>query len=358
MSVEAEAPQNTPAGDPHGARATPSEPGGWGPRRVLPWIGGVVVVAVIAVIAIVALGGGDSKDAKNGGAARAAHRAPATAVSLAQLGGAERAVGHVVYWAGPQAGAGYELSQTQDGRAFVRYLPAGVRAGDLRASFRTVGSYPQRDALRTLEATARAQGVAPLELPGGGRAFQDARRATSAYAAFPGADVQVEVFDPRPGEALALIRAGRIAPVRALPSGAPPRAVTEAQLKAFAAIQGVPVYWAGPRARMTYALTQTADGRIYVRYLPAGTALDDRAPSYLTVGSYPQPDARATLAKTAARQSAPTFDLDRGGLGAVLAVNPDSVYLAYPGENVQVELFDPQGRATALAQDRAIVPVR
>ena len=33
---------------------------------------------------------------------------------------------------------------------------------------------------------------------------------------------------------------------------------------------GRPVYWAGPERGVTYEFTETADRRVYVRYLPAG----------------------------------------------------------------------------------------
>ena len=39
-----------------------------------------------------------------------------------------------VYWVGMQAERMYELSQTADGKRYVRYLPPGVKAGDSRTS--------------------------------------------------------------------------------------------------------------------------------------------------------------------------------------------------------------------------------
>src|SRR5690242_18251651 len=46
---------------------------------------------------------------------------------------------------------------------------------------------------------------------------------------------------------------------------------------------GHPVYWAGPKHGYRYELTHTTDGRIYIRYLPAGVAPGAASPDYLTV---------------------------------------------------------------------------
>lgn len=326
-------------------------------RRRLPWIAAAVVGVIVIVVAVILLSGGD--DDKPSGTVR---RAPATAITAARLAALPGEVGHAVFWAGPRAGATYELTRTSSDRIFVRYLPAGAEVGTDQATYLTVGSYPQRDALATLEATARAQGVATVPLPDGGRAFQDARRPTSAYAAYPGLDVQVEVFDPADGRALRAITDGeltRLGAAKGAPAGTvAPRIVTADELRAFAAAEDGPVYWAGERAGARYELTRTADGRVYVRYLAAGTEAGSTDAGFLTIGTYPQADALSTLKATAARRGSTDVAVGGGGAGAVLRGSPDSVYLAYPGVAAQIEVFDPKGGARALAQDGAVVAVR
>jgi len=58
----------------------------------------------------------------------------------------------------------------------------------------------------------------PLEVTfavaGGGLAFVDRQHPTSVYLAYPGIDVQVEVFDPSAGQARRLVTSGQIAPLR------------------------------------------------------------------------------------------------------------------------------------------------
>src|SRR5205085_8721905 len=117
----------------------------------------------------------------------------AAAVSTARLNALASSIGHPIYWVGPQPRNVYELSQTKDGRVYIRYLPRGVRIGSRSPDYLTVGTYPQRHAFATLRATARAQGVRTIALAGGGLAFQYKGRPTSVYLAYPGSDYQIEV---------------------------------------------------------------------------------------------------------------------------------------------------------------------
>jgi hypothetical protein len=121
------------------------------------------------------------------------------------------AAGVSIYWAGRRPGTMLEFSRRASG-VFIRYLPNGAEAGEKRARL-TVGSYPLRDPLAAVERAGRAKGARLTRLPDGGRMVTDRSRPTNAYFAFPGKPVQVEVYDPRPGRAAKLIRAGEIVPI-------------------------------------------------------------------------------------------------------------------------------------------------
>jgi hypothetical protein len=84
---------------------------------------------------------------------------------------------------------------------------------------------------------------------------------------------QIEVYHPQAAVARSTAVSGALKPVLAngQSESKGPTAVTRTGLASLAASVGHPVYWAGPRANVTYELTQTADGRIFVRYLPKGT---------------------------------------------------------------------------------------
>jgi hypothetical protein len=311
----------------------------------------VVAVAVAVVLWLVLRGGGGTATH-----APAGHPAAASASRLAAVA---RSIGHPIYWVGPRPTYVYELSRTKDGRVYVRYLPRGVHVGNRSPNYLTVGTYPQRDAFATLRATAKKQGVRTIALAGGGLAFQYKGRPTSVYLAYPGSDYQIEVFDPSPARALQLVSSGEVSPVGTSSARPASTAASVAQLKALATTLGHPVYWAGAQAGVTYEVTRTKDGRVYVRYLPAGVAVGDSRPDFLTVGTYPQPHALATLKASAAHSHSPTLKLSGGGLAFVDAKRPTSVYVAYPGIGLQIEVFDPSStRARRLVTSGQIAPVR
>ena len=72
-------------------------------------------------------------------------------------------------------------------------------------------------------------------------------------------------------------------------------------LKTLAAL-GIPIYWAGKRAGVTYELTKTADNRVFIRYLPAGVPIGSSKP-YLTIGTYPLSNAFIVTRRLAASSS-------------------------------------------------------
>jgi hypothetical protein len=123
------------------------------------------------------------------------------------------ALGHEVYWAGPIDGAELELTNTPDGRVYIRYLDNDAELGDPRPAFLTVGTYPVQDALVTLEEAAAGDGFTSVELDGGGIATYDEAQPSSIHFAYPDSDYEIEVYDPSPERALELVTGGEIIPV-------------------------------------------------------------------------------------------------------------------------------------------------
>jgi hypothetical protein len=317
--------------------------------RARPVILATVLLLVVAFVA----GCGSSKTTR-------ATRAPAQGVSAQQLASLSGSVGHAIYWAGPRAGKSYELSRTKDGRVFVRYLPPGAKLGDPKPNYLAVGTYPQQNAFAVLKATAKKQSVSLIELRGGGMAFVDKNHPTSVYLAYPGSAFQIEVYDPSAAVARRLVASGKIIPVGIAAAGrAGAKSVSATQLQSLADDAGHEIYWAGPEAGMTYEFTQTSDGRTYVRYLPRRVKAGDPRPRFLTVGTYPQSNAFATLKATAAKSAGKTVKLSGGALAWIGAKVPTSVYIARPGDDVLVEFFDPSAsRARQLATSGQITTVR
>ena len=119
-----------------------------------------------------------------------------------------------VYWAGPRANASYEFTRTVDGRAYVRYLPPGARAGERRPRSLTIGTYPVEDGVAAIRSAAQAQGMTLEDLAGGALAAYSPSKPKNVYFATEGSPVEVEAYSPTAGLALQLVGSGRVRPVR------------------------------------------------------------------------------------------------------------------------------------------------
>jgi hypothetical protein len=147
-----------------------------------------------------------------GGATASVMPVKQTAASIGDLSALAVSSGHAIYWAGKRAGTTYELSELSSGGIFVRYLPAGVKAGDQRP-FSTVATYPVHDAYAAVKKIALRPGATSSRIANGGIAVIDPAHPDSVYVAYPRADVEVEVFDPTAGRARQLVDGGAIVPV-------------------------------------------------------------------------------------------------------------------------------------------------
>jgi hypothetical protein len=124
-----------------------------------------------------------------------------------------------VYWAGPQRKMKLELTQTAGGRVYVRYLPLNVKIGDRRGRYLIVGTYPVVNAYRAIQKAAKESGAHRLRLRGGLLGVYNDSMPTNVYFAARRSNYQIEVYDPNPSRALALVNSGKIRPIRLKSSG-------------------------------------------------------------------------------------------------------------------------------------------
>lgn len=160
-----------------------------------------LLVLVILLIAAVVVWIADG----SGGEAETAEAPPGAPriVSAGELGAAAAASDGPVYWAGERPGAELELSEVGAGqRIYVRYLTGGAEAGDPKPAFLAIGIYRLPHAYEKLKADAKRSGGKLRKAPHGLRAWQDPTSPSSVYLARPGAEYQVEVYDPDPKTAL------------------------------------------------------------------------------------------------------------------------------------------------------------
>ncbi len=268
-----------------------------------------------------------------------------TSVSAAQLQALAASVGHPVFWLGPRKGFTYELRQEENGSIFVRYLPAGVGVG-ANGPYLTVATYAFPGALGALQIVAGNNSRNAFDLPGGGLAVPAKGYPQSIHIAYPRLDYQVEVFHPTPGRARQLVAAGELANFGRLSKAAPVPAAPRAEaaspqdLRALAREVGHPVYWIGRAPSTTYEVTHSPSGKIFIRYLPKGVEVGVGKP-YLTVATYPFPGAFGAIQALANQKDAVAIQLARGGLAVVDGSSRQSIHLAFPESDYQVEIFDP-----------------
>lgn len=127
-------------------------------------------------------------------------------------------------------------------------------------------------------------------------------------------------------------------------------------LRDAAAEEGAPIYWAGEQEGAELELSRPDASRTYVRYLTGGAEAGDPQPDFLTVGTYEDPNA---LKKLRRQGEEPGGVLAKAPGGATVYFNrnqPSSVYLAYPGVDAQIEVYDPDfERALQLVNSGQIV---
>ena len=191
--------------------STSEKRGGMRGRRRVRLAALIVVLALAAGgVAWVLVGKGGSSSPTTAGPV--VQPIAPVALSASGLRTLARAVPQPIYWAGPKHGYLYELTRTTAGRIYVRYLPAGVKAGAPGASYLIVATYPYPGALNALKAVAK--GAQRITIPGGGLALVDSKDPKSVHLAYPGVAYQVEVYDPSPAVSRVVAVSGNVLPVR------------------------------------------------------------------------------------------------------------------------------------------------
>jgi hypothetical protein len=180
-------------------------------RKLLVWhvvVGAAVILIAIGVVAWLVLRNGNSSSStspipKGGKAVPISVQGLRTIASL----------GIPIYWVGEKPGLTYELTKTNDNRVFIRYLPAGVPIGSEKP-YLTIGTYPMANAFAvTTKAAAKSSSV-PIPVGKDTVEFYNRSSPTSVFIAYRGSDYQIEVYDPSPDRARALVGLGQVVPVK------------------------------------------------------------------------------------------------------------------------------------------------
>jgi hypothetical protein len=179
-------------------------------RRPDVRIGAVIAVAglVAFVVWLLVRGGGSDSSGQP-----SAEPITPKAASSSEIRDLSVETGRPIYWLGPEDDKVYELQRTSQDRIYVRYLPPDVSVGTKSAGYQLVGTYPVDSAYSVLKSLAKADGEVSFNAPRGAVAVYSQSRPTNIYLAYPGSNVQIEVYDPSPAQARSLVASGRVVPV-------------------------------------------------------------------------------------------------------------------------------------------------
>ncbi|MDQ3644094.1 MAG: hypothetical protein M3356_01090 [Actinomycetota bacterium] len=184
-----------------------------GKGKALAVVAALVGVALIAALAF-ALNDDEGADRGSGElTADQVKDGKPTIASTQDLRSFADSVGHPVFWAGELPNLKLELTAA-DEKVWVRYLPAGIQAGDKGRKYLTVGTYPQPQPFADLEKASKKPGTVSEIIPGGGRLLYYRKNAQSVYLAYPATDYLVELYSPSAPQALKLVQSGSVGQVR------------------------------------------------------------------------------------------------------------------------------------------------
>lgn len=119
-----------------------------------------------------------------------------------------------VFWAGAEKDARYLLSSTHRDAIVLTILPPISVARSTRASYPEITTYTQSDAFQAVLSGGGNANVGGFINDDGNSVFFTKMDPHDVYVGIRGLDIELQIFDPSPGQSLALAReAGRLRPI-------------------------------------------------------------------------------------------------------------------------------------------------
>lgn len=126
------------------------------------------------------------------------------ALTEGELRDVVKSIGQTVYWTGAMRGAKYTINAQNVNTIYVRYLPNGEGISDQTPKYRVIATYKQVNAYdATLTAGNQENGVS-FAKPNNSVVYYNKTVPTNVYVAFKAKPVQIEIFDPKAEQSLAL----------------------------------------------------------------------------------------------------------------------------------------------------------
>jgi hypothetical protein len=126
--------------------------------------------------------------------------------------------------------------------------------------------------------------------------------------------------------------------------------LTEKELKNLVQDQKLNVYWSGPISGASYSINANQAGQVFVRYIKKGQKCDSQTRDFRVIATYAQAGAFESTKAAGNQANGVSLANTDGSIVYFNKESPSNVYLAYPGIEYQIEIYDPDPKeAVSLA---------
>jgi hypothetical protein len=117
--------------------------------------------------------------------------------------------------------------------------------------------------------------------------------------------------------------------------------LSEKELRKLVTEQKVNAYWAGPVSNATYSLNTTSVGQVFVRYVLKGQNCDSETKEFRVIATYAVAGAYDSTKAAGSQSNGVSLANADGSIVYFNKDVPTNVYVAYPGIDYQIEIYDP-----------------
>lgn len=132
-------------------------------------------------------------------------------------------------------------------------------------------------------------------------------------------------------------------------------AISASALEKLVKKKNLEIYWAGPRPKYQYTIDTSNKDAILLRYIKVNSKPSDYVSNSRVIATYKLKNAFNNSIAAASRPENVGFRNPDGSVVFYSKTKNTAVYLAFPKEKVQIEIFDPiggQALSLAILQDQ------
>ena len=117
--------------------------------------------------------------------------------------------------------------------------------------------------------------------------------------------------------------------------------LSEKELRNVVAQRKLTAYWAGPLSDAMYSINASQNGQVFVRYVKKGQNCDSENADFRVIATYSQAGAFESTKAAGSQANGVSLANADGSIVYFSKNTPTNVYLAYPGIDFQIEIYDP-----------------